>query len=88
MLGGKIKTAISATVHRNEVLIEGYTDKIEALSPVNVLRRGYSAVTLNGKAVNSVDDISVGGTVEILMSDGTARAMITETEKSNEVHIK
>ena len=81
MLGGKIKTAISATVHRNEVLIEGYTDKIEALSPVNVLRRGYSAVTLNGKAVNSVDDISVGGTVEILMSDGTARAMITETEK-------
>ena len=63
------------------MLIEGYTDKIEALSPVNVLRRGYSAVTLNGKAVNSVDDISVGGTVEILMSDGTARAMITETEK-------
>ena len=48
---------------------------------MNVLRRGYSAVTLNGKAVNSVDDISVGGTVEILMSDGTARAMITETEK-------
>ncbi len=88
LLGGKIKTAISATVHRNEVLIEGYTDKIEALSPVNVLRRGYSAVTLNGKAVNSVDDISVGGTVEILMSDGTARAMITKTEKSNEVHIK
>ena len=81
LLGSKIKTAISATVHRNEVLIEGYTDKIEALSPVNVLRRGYSAVTLNGKAVNSVDDISVGGTVEILMSDGTARAMITETEK-------
>ena len=40
------------------------------------------------KAVNSVDDISVGGTVEILMSDGTARAMITKTEKSNEVHIK
>ncbi len=88
LLDGRVKAAVTGHIRSNEALVESYTDKIEALSPVNVLRRGYSAVTVNGRTAGSINDISVGDNAEILMSDGIAKATITEIEKSSEVRFK
>lgn len=88
LLDNRVKTSVTGHIRSNEALIESYTDKIEALSPVNVLRRGYSAVTVNGRNVGSINDMSVGDNVEIQMSDGVAKATITEIEKSSEVRFK
>lgn len=88
LLDSRVKAAVTGHIRSNEALVESYTDKIEALSPVNVLRRGYSAVTVNGRTAGSINDISVGDKAEILMSDGIAKATITEIEKSSEVRFK
>lgn len=88
LLDSRVKAALTGHIRSNEALVESYTDKIEALSPVNVLRRGYSAVTVNGRTAGSINDISVGDNAEILMSDGIAKATITEIEKSSEVRFK
>lgn len=88
LLDNRVKASVTGHIRRNEALIESYTDKIEALSPVNVLRRGYSAVTVNGRNVGSINDMSVGDNAEIQMSDGIAKATITEIEKSSEVRFK
>lgn len=88
LLDNRVKASVTGHIRSNEALIESYTDKIEALSPVNVLRRGYSAVTVNGRNVGSINDMSVGDNVEIQMSDGVAKATITEIEKSSEVRFK
>ncbi|MBP3336127.1 MAG: exodeoxyribonuclease VII large subunit [Ruminiclostridium sp.] len=88
LLDSRVKVAVTGHIRSNEALVESYTDKIEALSPVNVLRRGYSAVTVNGRTAGSINDISVGDKAEILMSDGIAKATITEIEKSSEVRFK
>lgn len=88
LLDNRVKASVTGHIRSNEALIESYTDKIEALSPVNVLRRGYSAVTVNGRNVGSIDDMSVGDNAEIQMSDGVAKATITEIEKSSEVRFK
>lgn len=88
LLDNRVKASVTGHIRSNEALIESYTDKIEALSPVNVLRRGYSAVTVNGRNVGSINDMSVGDNVEIQMSDGVAKATITEIEKSSEVCFK
>ena len=85
LLDNRVKASVTGHIRSNEALIESYTDKIEALSPVNVLRRGYSAVTGN---VGSINDMSVGDNAEIQMSDGIAKATITEIEKSSEVRFK
>ena len=88
LLDNRVKASVTGHIRCNEALIESYTDKIEALSPVNVLRRGYSAVTVNGRNVGSINDMSVGDNAEIQMSDGVAKATITEIEKSSEVRFK
>lgn len=88
LLDNRVKASVTGHIRSNEALIESYTDKIEALSPVNVLRRGYSAVTVNGRNVGSINDMSVGDNAEIVMSDGVAKATITEIEKSSEVRFK
>lgn len=88
LLDNRVRASVTGHIRSNEALIESYTDKIEALSPVNVLRRGYSAVTVNGRNVGSINDMSVGDNAEIQMSDGIAKATITEIEKSSEVRFK
>lgn len=88
LLDNRVKASVTGHIRSNEALIESYTDKIEALSPVNVLRRGYSAVTVNGRNVGSINDMSVGDNAEIQMSEGIAKATITEIEKSSEVRFK
>ena len=88
LLDNRVKASVTGHIRSNEALIESYMDKIEALSPVNVLRRGYSAVTVNGRNIGSINDMSVGDNAEIQMSDGVAKATITEIEKSSEVRFK
>ena len=70
-------------ITKSSVLLDNYSDKIEALSPINVLKRGYSAVTKNNSAVNSIGDIEQNDTVEILFADGTATAQIKEIHENN-----
>ena len=83
LISGKIRTATDAVITKNSVLLDNYSDKIEALSPINVLKRGYSAVTKNNNAVNSIGDIEQNDTVEILFADGTATAQIKEIHENN-----
>ena len=50
--------------------------KLEALSPLSVLSRGYSILEKNGDAVSSASDINVGDKVTVVMHDGYAEAEI------------
>ena len=83
LLSGKMRAVNSRTIDKNEAMLESHTDKIEALSPINVLKRGYSAVTKNNVTVNSVKSIEVKDTVDILFADGEAVAQIKEIHENN-----
>ncbi len=61
--------------------LSGMITRLEALNPLSVLSRGYSVVYKNDKIIKSVDQLNNGDTVSIKMSDGTAYAEISETEK-------
>lgn len=52
-----------------------------ALDPFSILSRGYSAVYSGEMAVRSVDQLSVGKSVTLRLSDGEATADITNTKK-------
>lgn len=83
LISGKIKASIDSVLTKNRALLNNYTDKIEALSPINVLKRGYSAVTKDGVTVNSVNSIATGDTVNIVLADGVAAAEIKEICENN-----
>lgn len=52
--------------------------KLNALSPLNVLARGYSVAYSNGKIVNSSDDLTVGDNLNIDFYNGSAVCEIKE----------
>ena len=52
--------------------------KLDALSPLKTLYRGYSITEKNGKVVKSVEELEKGDKVLVRLSDGEKRATIEE----------
>ena len=50
--------------------------KLDALSPLKTLMRGYGIVSLNGKSIKSAKDLNKDDEVELRLSDGSAKAKI------------
>ena len=57
------------------------TAKLDALNPANILLRGYSIAEVNGKALKSVNDISCGETIKLVLSDGFAECTVNSTKR-------
>ena len=51
-------------------------NKLELLNPLSILSKGYSVVSLEDKIVKSVNDVSVGDSVSIRLSEGTIDAKV------------
>ncbi|MDN4607779.1 exodeoxyribonuclease VII large subunit [Sporosarcina highlanderae] len=49
---------------------------LKALNPLDVMDRGFSIVYKEGNVVNSIENLEVGGTVQVRMQDGTLEADI------------
>ena len=52
--------------------------KLDALSPLKTLSRGYSIVEENGKTISSVKNLKIGDNIDIKLSDGNAKAEVME----------
>ena len=52
--------------------------KLDALSPLKTLSRGYSIVEENGKTISSVKNLKIGDNIDIKLSDGNAKAKVME----------
>ena len=77
-LRGNEKNLITA--YRKDLL--SYIDKLAILGPHNVLRRGYSYVTLeDGTPASSVNSVSIDSNINIVFSDGEASAVVTGVSK-------
>ena len=50
--------------------------KLDTLSPLKTLTRGYCLTQINGRIVKSVKDIKKDDTIDLTFSDGTKQAQI------------
>ncbi|MBQ4568910.1 MAG: exodeoxyribonuclease VII large subunit [Ruminococcus sp.] len=57
-------------------ILEQLKLRLFALNPAEILRRGYSVVTLNDKTVSSVSELSKGDDLRIILSDGDFTATV------------
>ena len=64
-------------LHRKS--LQAVIGKLDALSPLAILERGYSICSRpDGKVVRSVGDISVGDALKVLFTDGDALTEVKE----------
>lgn len=72
----KLLTLLGASLERKKSAFLSTVDKLSALNPLSVLKRGYSVAEAQGKVVSSVSDVSVGDTVTVRLSDGSFDAEV------------
>ena len=75
----RLLAAGQGKLNKNKQRFISLTAKLDALSPLKVLARGYSVVQdPSGQIVASVNDVTVDETISIQVADGNLKAKITE----------
>ena len=72
----KLDVLVDKKIRLNESRLDRYTAQLSALSPLNVLERGYSITAKDNKVVTKGEQLSVGDVVEITFSDIKRQAQI------------
>lgn len=73
---------IPDTLLKNQIQKLDYLQKtIANLDPKNILKRGYSITSINGRAITSVDTIKKGDILKTILEDGTVFSIVEKTEK-------
>ena len=81
-LDREMENLLSRLLERKKSLLLQNTAKLEALSPLAVMTRGYSALfDEEGHSLKSAKDLNVDEKIGIRLSDGKALAQILEVEK-------
>lgn len=57
---------------------------LDYLSPLKIMSRGYSYVTRQGKVVKKASELKSDTEIELHLSDGTAKAKVTEIEQGGQ----
>lgn len=79
MLGQRLDTSIVGKVNSEKSLLAQRTAKLEALSPLGILSRGYSVATNEaGKVISSVQSVSPGDRLSLRLRDGKISATVDE----------
>ncbi|GAB6182331.1 exodeoxyribonuclease VII large subunit [Thermodesulfovibrio hydrogeniphilus] len=63
--------------------IDRLKEKLNLLSPENVLKRGYSITYLNGKLLKSAEDVKLGQQLHIKLYKGKITGKVTGKEEEN-----
>ncbi len=79
MLGQRLDGSIFAKLTADQNRLAQRAAKLEALSPLGILSRGYSVATgTNGKVISSVRDVSAGDEFSLQLTDGKITATVKE----------
>ena len=71
-----MQNSISNIYNKKKTNMVKHISKLDALSPLKTLTRGYSIVQLDGKVVKSISEIKKDDKVDLRLIDGKAKARI------------
>ena len=68
-------------VQKNTLRFQRTAAKLDALSPLKVLGRGYAMVTREDAVVRSVTQLQPGDPVAVALSDGTVQCTVDAVQR-------
>lgn len=84
ILTGKLNAGQTALVEKHSRRFISLTSKLDALSPMKVLTRGYSIVSAeDGSVLRSASQTKTGECLKITLSDGSISATVTEIKEND-----
>ena len=79
----RISNAMSLKIKDAENCIANNISKLETLSPLKVLSRGYAAVSKENAVVTGIENIKCGDMLTVSFKDGSLSCNVTEILKEN-----
>ncbi|MBD3674020.1 MAG: exodeoxyribonuclease VII large subunit [Planctomycetaceae bacterium] len=78
-----LKQTLSRAFEQKRKDIEQLASRLDALSPLNVLKRGYSVTrTAEGRVVKKTDDVQAGDQIITRLIDGEVASQVSSSNKS------
>ena len=81
MLRQRLEHAGTGMVQKNTLRFQRTAAKLDALSPLKVLSRGYAMVTREDAVVRSVTQLEPGDPVAVALSDGTVQCTVDAVQR-------
>lgn len=76
ILEGTLKMTSLIAVDKEKQRIELAHNKIESASPERILRLGFSIARINGKAIQSIDEVKEGDEIETTLANGIIKSKV------------
>lgn len=83
-LKDKLSVSFARRIDKCAAALAELVAKLDALSPLSVLARGYGVVSLDDKIVSSVNDLSRGDRLSVRFGDGTAECIVESVKQTSE----
>jgi exodeoxyribonuclease VII large subunit len=84
LLKNRLVAAENQNINRNKQRYIGLTAKLDAMSPLKVLTRGYAmAQTENGNVLRSVTQAEIGERISVSLSDGILSATVMDKKEKS-----
>ena len=82
LLSTRLQAAQQQRLHRSRQQFVGLTAKLDAMSPLKVLSRGYAlAAKADGSLVRSASQVTPGDRLSITLHEGSITATVQEESK-------
>ena len=83
LLKNRLISAENQIISRNNQRYISLTAKLDAMSPLKVLTRGYSmAMKENSEVIRSVSQVEAGESIRVLLGDGSLEATVTDKKEN------
>ena len=81
-LSERLKTACERRIENNAAAFSQAASKLDGMSPLRIMTRGFAAVEDISGPVRSVGQLSAGEKIKLRMADGTAECTVEEIKKN------
>ena len=69
-------------LERTQYKLNKHIEKLEVLNPLNTLKRGYTIVKKDNKAVDSIKKIKINDKIEIYFNKGLITANVSNIKEN------
>lgn len=87
-LSERLSLRINAAVREQGEHLGHLAKRLDSLSPLSVLSRGFAVAQSDAGVITSVNDVSVDSKIKLILSDGTLNATVTERNKNKPTRTK
>ena len=77
----RLALTLERTLRRGRVELAGLAGRVDAMSPLKVLSRGYAIAKAEGRAVTTVEQVQPGQAMDVLVADGVYHCRVEEKEE-------